>query len=335
MERPLAIGDWAIVTYGRFSKEFPIIGINNRGILIGDESSPSLIVLGANKTWQVYGMKSSHSVSFTPAIQGIPVVNDALRTIMMSLDYASLRGFCETNKKYADLCADENFWAQKIEKDYPGALQYRPSDLTFRKLYKHLSYVDGDIVRALEHGYVYVLDYLFSIGKWVPIDIGVYFGLMAKAPLSSFIWLMNHESTMYHRGASVAAEHNRIDILQWMAQLDPPILPEHGNILGVVMRANETTIKWIADHMHDPQLLAQAAVHVNNIKVLRLLASLPHPIFPSMITLETMAYKINYNTLMYLSQSNPQFKISPTLHSNLLKHPDPRVTQWVRKEYHK
>jgi hypothetical protein len=334
MEQTLAIGDWAIITIGRFSKEYTVIGVEARGIIIGDISSPSLLIQGKDNKWQVYGLSEPHSVSFSPPIQGIPVVNDALRTIMMELDYKSLKAFCETDRAAAALCADENFWAQKIEKDYPGALKFKPEDLTFRKQYKHLSYGDRNIYSPLEKGYIHVLDYLQSRGKWEGF-VDYEYVIESGAPVSSFIWMLTHEPKVFPGSydANIAAKFNRLDLLEWMAHLDPPILPDGIDANEILSNATDTTLKWLLDNMIYPSSLVSTALYNNNADFLKKVKIWAPSLRPSRTIIHNVMSNIDYDTLILLKSLDPDFHLTSYQYSQLMGRDDPRIRDWANKEY--
>jgi hypothetical protein len=340
MERPLDIGDLAVVTIGRFSKEYTIIGVDARGIFIGDATSPSLLVQGRDKKWIVYGLNQPHSVAFTPPILGIPVVNDAMRTIMLKLDYKSLMAFCKTNKTYAALCDDDNFWAQKNNQDYPGSLQFRTSDVTFKQQYENLSYADGDMYRALTQGHEYVLDYLYSLGKYSPISFGDYFSLITKAnaPLSTFIWLATYDPKNIPSGediANLAAIHNRLDLLQWMARLKQPRLPHGEGNLGreIIRRGKDETLRWLVNNMPHPQILLNAAVAENRVDILRKFAIWAPHVRPSHGIITDVSQSINYDTLMYLTNLTPPFNMDSDDYYRLKHNFDPRIRAWAGNKF--
>jgi hypothetical protein len=85
-------------------------------------------------------------------------------------------------------------------------------------------------------------------------------------------------------GADVAAENGRLDVLQWMAKLDPPVVPNETGANSAARSGNLEVLKWMAklsDPVFPDQAGANSAAWYGKLEVLKWMAALSDPVFPN------------------------------------------------------
>lgn len=198
--RPIQPGDIAIIQH-----RYRILDITPAGIKLRTSKPISLIPQttppNSSNDWKVAGDNDPHMIEFRPGMPlrvGLTDILDVDKLIASYLRPKDLLNFGLTSKQYSSFLYDEVFWGIKIQHDYPGAIEYKPFYITFKRAYKELL-LNKTPKSAASNGLLYIL-------KW-----------MKSRSISNTI----------SKDTFIAAiEVNRVDILEWMYETDQATIDE-------------------------------------------------------------------------------------------------------------
>ena len=78
----------------------------------------------------------------------IQLPNDVLSQLLSFVPYRNLVNICRTHKKFALICSTEQFYRQRIEREYPNFTKAK--HLTFEQFYKMLKRYESNEARMFE-----------------------------------------------------------------------------------------------------------------------------------------------------------------------------------------
>ena len=78
----------------------------------------------------------------------IELPNDVLSQLLSFVPYKNLVNICKTHKKFALICSSEQFYRQRIEREYPNFT--KANHLTFEQFYKMLKRYESNEARMFE-----------------------------------------------------------------------------------------------------------------------------------------------------------------------------------------
>ena len=94
--------------------------------------------------------------------------------ILLNLDEEDLNNMCNVNRYFTDICNNDDFWRLKIDRDFPGSNDFKPSDMLYRDYYvmASTSYpYDPRVADKITNFYKRVIRYDDSLGmRLVDID---------------------------------------------------------------------------------------------------------------------------------------------------------------------
>lgn len=220
MSRLIQVGDVAIVHTGKTFQDYPIIGIVPQGILVRSSPGsdlPSLIIQVSPQYWQVYGLNFPHTIEFQEAHIGLSHLPEINTLILLELPYKDLTRVCQSNKEIYKICQDENFWRQKVLRDFPDSASYKPQQLSYHQEYLDLITV-GSPKTAAKKGRLDILIKLEHEGL-IPNTIGANLAA-ANGHLNVLEWLKQRKILPDEDGAEFAAGNGHLDVLKWLADND-------------------------------------------------------------------------------------------------------------------
>lgn len=60
---------------------------------------------------------------------------DANFEIALNMPLEQLRFYCVNNQLFKSICSDQEFWHERVNREYPNLLQYKPIDVTWGQYY--------------------------------------------------------------------------------------------------------------------------------------------------------------------------------------------------------
>ena len=137
--------------------------------------------------------------------------------LFLEMDYPTLMNLCQGNRQIYDFCQSEYFWQQKLFRDYPDLVQYKPLEMTYQEHYRSLYYLP-DISESIENsrldqiilhhrnekelikenlfisaakGDIYILDWAFQTLNLVPFPDTYYYAAVNNR-YNVLDWLYAH-----------------------------------------------------------------------------------------------------------------------------------------------
>ncbi len=149
--------------------------------------------------------------------------------ILTILDDKSLGSMCRTDRYIRSLCLDDELWKSRMERYYPGAVQFRDRDETWRKFYIIISNLTLDTEGAnwaAGHGYLSALKYLASLEPPVYIDEGGLFEIVEHSTSEVLEWVLENTALKLNQEhIELAIEVGNYDVFEWiMEKRTDPIL---------------------------------------------------------------------------------------------------------------
>ena len=133
--------------------------------------------------------------------------------ILLDSDYRDLTSYCLGNSNAYNICQDEYFWKQKLDKDYGGLRQYKPTNLTYQQQYVSL-YNLPTLYQAINNSRFDQLMLLYNKGS-VP-DLRPLNTLVTKDDLEILKYYANKDILPDPTAYYYAAVNNRLNILDWL-----------------------------------------------------------------------------------------------------------------------
>ena len=93
-------------------------------------------------TWKMSTLKTPHILTFFSR-STLTGVSEITKLILLNLDLRDLRKACQTDKYISQICQDEDFWRQKVERDFGREI----SSLKRREVSYREQYLDLDHLR--------------------------------------------------------------------------------------------------------------------------------------------------------------------------------------------
>jgi hypothetical protein len=298
-KRTLRANDLAMVTVGQESYKYRIISIEPEIIYIDNQGGISALIPGDGK-WVVQGFDIPHEVSFEAEtiipgnVEDTPSIlpNDMLNQVLFKLKYDNIIRLCATSKTYTAYCNNDEFWRLRIAHDYPTAYRFTPGSTGFSS-YKEL--------------YMKVFDH-------ITIDVANMIARRGNIELLQWMATLDRPVLPTKKGAYMAAKNGRVEVLDWMYKRNPPI---HGNGRKIEMLAASlghiNILEWIREGnlfytsrgrqsvVSIGPLTASRAVSGGNIRVLKWLAHLNPPIYPTQRDIDLLLkHGIKLNILNWL-----------------------------------
>ena len=141
------------------------------------------------------------------------IAPEILFKILLSTDYRDLASYCLGNTNIYNICQDEYFWKQKLDKDYPGLRQYTPTNLTYQQQYISL-YNLPTLEQAIEDYRLDQVILLYSKG-FVPdvnqLNLAAIVGALDILKYYAIENILPDPTAYYH-----AAINNRLNVLDWL-----------------------------------------------------------------------------------------------------------------------
>lgn len=193
---------------------------------------------------------------------GLSELPELNRLILLELTYPEILQVCLSSREYYQYCSDEVFWRMKLERDYPGASQFKPEGLSFIELYRQFYQVDPrrlddmtrlrlsrlsslnkySLIEATARGYLPVIKWLTQQGilpdSWITNFVAL------NGHLSTLEWLAHYDILPDHRVMNALIDSGRIDILEFMAQHG--VLPRREHIFYAERKGKIDVLEWMA-----------------------------------------------------------------------------------------
>jgi len=262
MDRPVQVGDSAVVSVENQQFSYPIISIDSSGIRT---SNYLLVPIGSQ--WQIRAYNTPHTVTFVQrsTFSGTPEIN---WNILLQLDLTSLSRACQSSSAVNQICQNDSFWKAKVEYDFGSVSQYKPEEITYRQQYEDLIQATDPDQAALEGrldklvvletknrlptqiganwaaggGHLHILEWLEARGI-LPNDHGAGYAA-ERGHINVLEWLESRGILSSRDVASEAAGGGHINILEWLAARG--ILPTQDGVSFASQNGQLDALKWLA-----------------------------------------------------------------------------------------
>src|SRR5579863_5477045 len=152
------------------------------------------------------------------------------KQFLIRLEDKDFRNLCQVDKSFAKLCtspSSENVYHERFKWWFrEDLLQFKELGMTWKEFYNRVF----DFMNK-EHDYMYIYK-LYANGKLIEIKILYH---LETDPL-----LTNQT------GANLAAKYGQLEILKWLALLNPPILPDDDGVDSAIENGQLKVLKWLA-----------------------------------------------------------------------------------------
>lgn len=262
--------------------------------------------------------------------------------ILVQMDDQTLTSACRIDKYISTLCKDPQLWESRVKTYYPGADVYKDENKSWKDYYYHLMTTMEDTMIDIMISIDDQLDYREDDSEWLEDNS------LNRAAIRGYLdvlrWLMQDvtdidltevaNSAAYgghlnilqslasldppilpdERGANDAAGHGHLHILQWLGSLNPPILPDADGPVGAAAMGHVNTLQWMAN-LNPPNLIdgegVDLAVKNGHLNVLQWAASLNPPILPDPYVSPDIAATEGYvDILQWMASSGLTHEIS-------------------------
>jgi hypothetical protein len=201
-------------------------------------------------------------------MDGLTSILDTDYFILSHLNYGSIISFGLTCKYNMNYCFDQDFWMQMVNKDFPGTIQYKHLDLSYREMYKNL-YYEPDFETAMRKGDLYVVVWLYQKGLR-PTEFEIDLALV-KNYLHILEWLSEKGILPNSNSANILIKLNNLFMLQWLDEKG--ILPTVKG-LDSAYTCDIELLEWVKEKGLIPtRNAADYATNVGNMTVVKWLES--------------------------------------------------------------
>lgn len=139
--------------------------------------------------------------------------------ILLNLDPLSLMYVCRVNTYVNDICRDDYFWRQKVDRDYgEEVVRLKPSEETFQQQWNRLHRLDPMNSQVAARGYLDELTVLEKSGN-LPDQDDVYYAVKG-GHIHVLDWLAQRGFVPDEEAVNEAVINGNIDILNWLEQRD-------------------------------------------------------------------------------------------------------------------
>jgi Ankyrin repeats (many copies) len=135
-------------------------------------------------------------------------------------------------------------------------------------------------------------------------------------------------------GLSDAIMYGHLDILRWMASLDPPILPDKDDLYMAAEGGYLDIFRWAASL--DPPILpygnmADIAADQGHLDILRWMYELDTPVRMVYNDLDKVAENGHLNVLQWLNSLDPPIPMEPYVANIAAEYGHSNILQWLKK----
>ena len=207
-------------------------------------------------------------------------------------------------------CTDNVWYSQFINKFGTEFKEYKPSNYTWSQYYLWLNdWLNNSTFEQFNQTDREDLKLLWLLFKSRCNIDGANWAAQ-NGYLNVLKWLSQRNPPILPdlNGANQASSNNHLDIIKWLSRLNPPILPNEKGATLAVVNGHLDMLKWLTQRY--PPILplsfsGDSAAENGHVDILEYLAHLDNPILPGKSTANVAASNGHLKVLEWLSQRNP------------------------------
>ena len=322
MSRSVQVGDLAFVRLGDQETQYTVLAIDGNNIYIGQPGvNTGSLIYYQNGIWRVYGAENIPYVVEFQAATTSPIASTSnfpsdpfvLVQILSQLSNKDLDQACQTNPDVNLVCQGDDLWIMKLQNEFK--LSRSDYDENPRELYQRLyrrfdaiyipTYHQAD--DASRDGDLPALKYLVSLGV-LPEDGANEAAYNGKLEIVEYLASLNPPILPNQLGVDGAAEYGHLDVVQYLASLNPPILPDQDGANWAARNGQLDMVKYLASltpPILTDQVGANYAAGNGKLEIVKFLASLNPPILPTQGGANGAARYGQLEVVQYLASFNP------------------------------
>ncbi len=225
------------------SSDVKTLLISSNGYMIKDETQKYQLRFESDLS-KLQSERPSRQIGTGPlkfAMTGIEPIDI---NILVQMDDQTLTSACQTDRYISSLCGNDDLWRRRIQRYYPNAEKFKETEKSWK-------------------------DYYIQLRKVIWI----------KLEEEDYADMENDE--YFASGVDYAAHLGYLDVLKWMASMDPPILPDQQDINKSAEKGHMDILKWSATL--NPPIYPSSAISAasgGQLDVLKWMTLLNPPIYP-------------------------------------------------------